>query len=97
MRLIDADELLKYIPTEEMCSRFAVTNAPTVESQRWIPITERLPGAYNIVLVTLINGDVTIGRYDTDTHQWSVYSGNWWNARGNDILAWMPLPIPYIV
>lgn len=32
MRLIDADELLKYIPPEEMCSRFAVENALTVDA-----------------------------------------------------------------
>ena len=32
MRLIDADELLKYIPTEEMCSRFAMENALTVDA-----------------------------------------------------------------
>ena len=31
-RLIDADELLKHIPTEEMCSRFAVVNALTVDA-----------------------------------------------------------------
>lgn len=30
MRLIDADELLKHIPSEELCSRMAVVNAPTV-------------------------------------------------------------------
>lgn len=34
MRPIDADELLKHIPPEEMCSRFAVENAPTVEPER---------------------------------------------------------------
>ena len=34
MRLIDADELLKLIPPEEVCSRFAVENAPTIEPQR---------------------------------------------------------------
>lgn len=32
MRLIDADELLKYIQPEEMCSRFAVENALTVDA-----------------------------------------------------------------
>lgn len=31
-RPIDADELLKHIPTEEMCSRFAVVNAPTIDA-----------------------------------------------------------------
>lgn len=33
MRLINADELLKNIPPEEMCSRVAVANAPTVEPE----------------------------------------------------------------
>ena len=33
MRLIDADELLKNIPPEEICSRMAIDNAPTVEIQ----------------------------------------------------------------
>ncbi len=34
MRLIDSDELLKHIPPEEICSRFAVANAPTIEPER---------------------------------------------------------------
>lgn len=45
MRLIDADELLKHIPYEEMCSRFAVENAPTIEPDRkkgrWILMSDR--------------------------------------------------------
>ena len=32
MRLIDADELMKLIPPEEMVSKFAVANVPTVEA-----------------------------------------------------------------
>jgi hypothetical protein len=34
MRAIDADELLKLIPPEEMCIRFVVANAPTIEPKR---------------------------------------------------------------
>ena len=34
MRPIDADELLKLIPHEEVCSRFVVANAPTIEPKR---------------------------------------------------------------
>ena len=34
MRLIDADELLKLIPHEEVCSRFVVANAPTIQPER---------------------------------------------------------------
>lgn len=38
MRLIDADALMKCIPREEYCSRFAVANAPTIKPQsgKWI-------------------------------------------------------------
>lgn len=47
MRLIDADELLKLIPPEETCSRFAVENATTIESERkkgkWI--VSHVPGS----------------------------------------------------
>ena len=43
MRLIDADALIKCIPSEEYNSRFAVMNAPTVEPKKWIPCSERLP------------------------------------------------------
>ena len=35
MGLIDANELMKLIPSEEMVSKYAVANAPTVEA---IPI-----------------------------------------------------------
>lgn len=34
MRLIDADELIKCIPSEEYNSRLAVMNAPTIEPQK---------------------------------------------------------------
>ncbi len=43
MRLIDADELLKTIPTEEIISRQAVFAAPTVDPVRhgnWVGIRE---------------------------------------------------------
>ena len=37
-RLTDANELMKLIPSEEMVSKFAVANAPTVEAipVKWI-------------------------------------------------------------
>lgn len=39
MRLIDADALIKGIPSEEIASRMAVANAPTIEERKvghWI-------------------------------------------------------------
>lgn len=32
MRLVDADKLMKLIPSEEMTSKLAVANAPTVDA-----------------------------------------------------------------
>ena len=32
MRLIDANELMKLIPSEEMASKYAVANAPTIDA-----------------------------------------------------------------
>ncbi len=52
MRLIDADELLKLIPPEEVCSRFVVANAPTVEPQcktgHWILHTEQEKNIFGV-------------------------------------------------
>lgn len=39
MRLVDADELIKRIPNEEMISRMAVASAPTIK-------LEPKPGKY---------------------------------------------------
>ena len=44
MRIIDADALLKCIPYEDVNSRFAVQNAPTIEERKkgkWIVIWDR--------------------------------------------------------
>lgn len=89
MRLIDADELIKCIPSEEYNSRFAVMNAPTVEPQKWIPCTpETMPEENDEVLVT---GKVDNALY-VDIDEWTG-SGFWINAFG--VIAWMPLPEPY--
>lgn len=58
MRLIDADELLKLIPPEETCRRFAVENAPTVEPQQWIPCSERLPDSCGWYICSIKDGRV---------------------------------------
>lgn len=43
MRCIDANALMKCIPIEETCSRFAVTNAPTIEPEhkKGTPLLEK--------------------------------------------------------
>ena len=71
MRLIDADELLKYIPPEEMCSRFAVENALTVDAVpvirckdcKWLGVANLKDkyGQPNPVACCRGNGNVRIG------------------------------------
>lgn len=56
----------------------------------WIPCSERLPDSPEQVLVTkncgYCNYEVTLGEYWGKEHSW----GN------TDVIAWMPLPDPYI-
>lgn len=65
MRPIDADEILKHIPPEEMCSRFLVANAPTIELERkkgkWIDKSGGIEGAWNYCSVC---GEQAIDLYD---------------------------------
>lgn len=102
VRLIDADELLKIIPPEETCSRFAVANAPTVvlhEPQRWIPCSETPDTDRNVFVA---RGEhefmsVCIGHYDHDNNQW-YEDRNWFAKCLYDGLYWCeipPLPEPY--
>lgn len=62
----------------------AIDDAPTVEPQRWIPVTERLPEENGDYLVTGRQGAVNKRKYD-DGH----WYGNW------AVVAWMPLPKPF--
>lgn len=122
MRLIDADALMKCIPREEYCSRFAVANAPTVEPQqtceywdseskfcalcrpsaqpqRWIPCNEKLPDNDDFVIVTILDehGDTP---YRYSDFGWYFDRAKCWiidAEERTDVIAWMPLPTPYIV
>ena len=64
---------------------------------KWIPINKELPPANEEVLATLAwNDTISIIEYDPD---WGdnvlLYEGEG-NGTLEDILAWMPLPKPYI-
>lgn len=59
---------------------------------KWIPCKERLPDYHDEVLVTS-RGEVAIA--------WLYLDGNWRSSdmpepMYKDILAWMPLPEPYV-
>ena len=101
MRLIDADWLLDVIEniivwdTERDKNR-AIHQVreltPTIEEQRWTPISERLPETPIRVQAQLDNDWIITAYYD---------DGEWYDVPGDGepidgVLAWMPLPKPYV-
>ena len=105
-RLIDADALRESIITrqtemsyEDAWALTCVDNAPTIEPQQWIPVSEQLPELYKPVLVT--GGDIIwicelIESPDLDDgeFQWEdKMLGHWYSFDNWD--AWCPLPEPY--
>lgn len=61
---------------------------------RWIPVSERLPKEYDLVLVTEKYGFVDTARFVhndfTEMNEWIVA-----DDETIDVIAWMPLPHPY--
>ena len=85
---MDVDEITEWrkwscVLNERSAFKHDVADAPTVEPQQWIPVTERLPEVNGDYLVTGRQGAVNKRRYD-DGH----WYGNW------AVVAWMPLPAP---
>ena len=68
----------------------------------WIPIEERLPqsidDSYQMNLVTLKNGEVCLGVYRNEEKEWltRMQEGEDWYTNRHTVIAWMPLPEPYI-
>ncbi|MDD4370964.1 MAG: hypothetical protein PHD56_07820 [Anaerostipes sp.] len=90
---LDIDELIRYL--NEDCEKVG----------EWTPVSEGLPKKqsgkdgeyYDFVLVTLNDGDVSIGVYrDDDKWWWTRHShgGDGYVPR-NNVVAWMPRPKPY--
>ena len=64
-----------------------------LESQRWIPVSERLPASDEDLLVTNGRG-MYIGWIDLLDKMWRVDSDSEYFMY--DIVAWMPLPTSYV-
>ena len=65
--------------------------AAGVTIQRWIPVTERLPEDYNLIVALTVGGDRIIAAHDK--YGWLRYGG-YECERNRSITHWMPLPEP---
>ena len=110
MRLIDADALIPNISVKAVfgndvtamkCGELRtvlemIENAPTIEPQRWIPCSERLPEEDGQYLVTVRYKHVD-GYEDVYAEYGEWCNGNWdmfcfgHCGEVESILAWMPL------
>lgn len=66
---------------------------PVTPTQKWVPVSERLPEKNVEVLATTEWGAVTIAEMYS-ANDWFIHEGTT-NAETDEIVAWMPLPAPY--
>lgn len=80
--------------TQSHCFEVKRMAIQALERTRWIPVSERLPKEYDLVLVTEKYGLVDTARFVhndfTEMDEWIVA-----DDETIDVIAWMPLPQPY--
>ena len=72
--------------TEELAEEYSA-DTPQKSAARWIPCSERLPESNGWYLVTNVLGVV-------QQQYWGA--SHWQKLRDEAVIAWMPLPEPYI-
>lgn len=104
-RAIDADALEKEgwklhrtIQVDKNTSEYQIKplkKVPTIEPERWIPCSERLPAYGEDVLITT-DGYCSIGHIlqENDEKQYCWFFSGWYHEP-NEVAAWMSLPEPY--
>ena len=102
MRPIDADEIrikpdfifhgvcgTPVIRCEDLAR--IINDMPTIEPQKWVPVSERLPKQQQTVLIQDF-GEITIGYLNAE-NRWRDLTNLADYLKG--VVAWMPLPEPY--
>lgn len=75
--------------TEDFCKD--IDEQPTIEPQKWIPVSERLPKQQQTVLIQDF-GEITIGYLNAE-NRWKDLTNLDDDLKG--VNAWMPLPEPW--
>ena len=80
--------------TIEKCYKM-IEQLPSVQPQRWIPVTEELPDELgDIVVISTKGGRVREAMYVPSGDEQAFVTKDCWYCHG-EVVAWMPLPEPY--
>lgn len=86
--LVDTDDVAEVLADY-------ITTYTEQKTERWIPVTERLPAYGEDVLIS-IGGYCNVGYVvpvnEEERYNW--YFSGWYHSP-NDVMAWMPLPEPF--
>lgn len=103
-KLSEAMEKLAEFEEKEKCGEWLdaielAKIAIALQSQKWIPVSERLPGDESYILVSFENSTMPdIARYEENDEGGTFYPGDnekSYSSYGFFVNAWMPLPKPY--
>ena len=64
----------------------------------WIPVSEKMPGHYEVVLACCNDDFVTLASFSYKEDRWECLtnmSSDTYFPENEEIIAWMPLPEPY--
>ena len=70
-----------------------IKGLPSVQPQRWIPVSEKLPNESDGKVLITVSGKVETGKYSEYSTTWFV--GTMAGVGGDEPIAWMPLPEAY--
>ena len=70
-----------------------------IDYSPWIPVSEKMPGHYEVVLACCNDDFVTLASFSCKEDRWECLtnmSSDTHFPENEEVIAWMPLPEPYV-